>query len=185
MINPIMDKSRVLVVKPDSRLRPLFIYFIFQMDKIYWQRLEGQKLKSMQLKLPTNNAAQRAGANLRGSKTVTKQCGPQILCTVLEDFLPTSLRQFHCILISSGSSTFTTPYCGQKQIPQVIQGHSHAPHCSESQRKHRNRIFTLLAATAIGVVTKHLALSICTTPMNTHWDQLGARIADSPPCSVY
>ena len=36
-----------------------------------------------------------------------------------------------------------------------------------AQRKHRNWIFTLLAATAIGVVTKHLALSICTTPMNT------------------
>ena len=36
-----------------------------------------------------------------------------------------------------------------------------------AQRKHRNRIFTLLAATAVGVVTKLVAPSICATPMNT------------------
>ena len=36
-----------------------------------------------------------------------------------------------------------------------------------AQRKHQNQIFTLLAATAVRVVTKLVATSICTTPINT------------------
>src|SRR5258705_13102500 len=64
-------------------------------------------------------------------------------------------------------------YCPTTHTTSMARNKSHKSHKALhtsliAQRKNQNQIFTLLAAVAVGVVTKLVAPSICATPMNTY-----------------